>query len=267
MDDKTFNKFRKIIYDYSGISLGAKKKAFVSSRLNKRMRKLEIDDYRDYLKIVVENPSSSEKDHMIDAISTNVTHFFRESDHFDFLSEVVSDRIKKGQRRIRFWSSACSTGEEPYSMAITLLSTVDMTNLDIKILATDISSRVLHTSRRGVYEEEKVVNIPAYIRDKYFESGLNDGGSRVYTTKKMLNNLISFNRINLSNTPYPMKGPFDIIFCRNVLIYFNTAVKSRLIQEFFRLLSPGGYLITGHTESLGSKEFKTVKPSIYLKKK
>ena len=267
MDESTFNKFREIVYQRSGISLGNGKVALVSARVSKRMRALGINDFRKYLKFVTQDKSGEEIVHLLDVISTNVTSFFRESNHFDFLKTAVSEWLAQGQRRFRFWSAACSTGEEPYTMAMTLSETVTGNSVDMKILATDISTRVLDTCRKGAYEGEKLKGIPLIFRERYFKQCRNNNGETLYMVNGALKNLIVFKRLNLSAHPFPMRGPFDVIFCRNVMIYFDNALRSSLLGEMHRLLKPNGYLMVGHSESLTgiASNFRVLKPSIYVK--
>ena len=267
MDKKTFEKFREIVYAKSGISLNDSKVALVTARVGKRMRALGIENHRTYLERVIKDESGEEVVHLLDAISTNVTHFFREANHFSFLESVYREWVKAGQRRFRMWSAACSTGEEPYSMLMTMLSAVDHVNLDLKLLATDISTRVLSASMAGEYTEERIKNVPKNLLHKYFEPR-RAGNEKRYVAKGVLKNYVVFRRLNLNEPPFPMRGPLDIIFCRNVMIYFDNVVRKQLLDEMYRLLKPGGYLMVGHAESLTGivSDFKPVRPSIYVKK-
>ncbi|MBW2123551.1 MAG: protein-glutamate O-methyltransferase, partial [Deltaproteobacteria bacterium] len=265
-DRATFKRFRQIVYEKSGISLGENKEALVAARVGKRMRALSIHDYRSYLERVVQDDKGEEIVHLLDAISTNVTSFFRESDHFDFLKRAVSEWLAHGQRRFRFWSAACSTGEEPYSLAMVLLEAAEGRDIDLRILGTDISTRVLDACRAGVYDEEKIKDVPVTFRGRYFDR-LNEGGAVFYAVKKTLKKMTIFKRLNLAIQPFPMKGPFDAVLCRNVMIYFDNETRGGLVDEIYRLLKHGGYLIIGHAESLMrlTNRFKLLKPSIYVK--
>lgn len=267
MDKKIFEKFREIVYAKSGISLNDSKVALVTARVGKRMRVLGIDNHRDYLERVVKDQSGEEVVHLLDAISTNVTHFFREANHFTFLEEVYKEWVNAGQRRFRIWSAACSTGEEPYSLLMTLLSAVEHRNIDLKLLATDISTRVLSASIAGEYAKDKVKNVPQSLLTKFFDTRVVDGEKK-YVAKGVMKNHVVFRRLNLNEPPFPMRGPLDVIFCRNVMIYFDNSVRTQLLNEMYRLLKPGGYLMVGHAESLTGivSDFKPVKPSIYVKK-
>ena len=267
MDRKVFDAFRALVYERSGITLGENKEALVSARVGKRMRALGISEFSDYLRVVTEDTKGDEVVSLLDAISTNVTSFFRESVHFDFLKNAVGDWIRHGQKRFRFWSAASSTGEEPYSIAMTLLDTAEGRTLDMKILATDISTRVLEKCELATYDQEKVASIPRPLLDRYFESSRKQDKT-YYTAKPSIKNLLTFRRLNLSTPPFPMNGPMDCVFCRNVMIYFDNQVRTRLLSEIYRLLKPGGYLFVGHAESLTGivSDFQTVKPSIYVKR-
>ncbi len=266
MDQSTFNSFRKIVYEKSGISLADSKIALVKARLGKRMRALGIQDHREYLQYVLKDNQDEEIIKLLDVISTNVTSFFRESIHFDVLSQVVTDWVSQGQSRFRFWSAASSTGEEPYSLAMTLLEAFKGRRVDAKILATDISTRVLGHCRNGNYKQEKIESVPLPLRNRYFLQE-REGPTVSYTARPEMKKMVVFKRLNLSTTPFPMSGPLDVVFCRNVMIYFDNKVRMNLLNEITRLLKPGGYLMVGHAESLAGmlSELKTVKPSIYIR--
>ena len=266
MDKNTFNKFRKIVYEKSGITLSVNKEALVEARVGKRMRALGISQHKDYLDYVLSDQSEREFVHLIDAISTNVTSFYREPDHFEFLSEIMTEWIAKGQSRFRLWSAASSTGEEPYTIAITLLEAAKNASVDMKLLATDISTKVLETCLKGTYSEDKVKPVSNALRERYFNKARSNNGKE-YVVKDSLRKFITFRRLNLSTPPYPMSGPLDVIFCRTVMIYFDNVVRKGFLDEASRLLKPGGYLMVGHSESLTSMmcNLKVVRPSIYIK--
>jgi chemotaxis protein methyltransferase CheR len=268
MDKRIFNQLRDIVYKESGISLSDKKEQLVSARIGKRIRALKLAGQKEYLAYLIEDRSGEEMTEFLDVISTNLTSFFREPDHFETLKELFSKWWDKGQSRFRFWSAASSTGEEPYSMAISLLEVLNGRPLDIKILATDISTRTLRHCQHGVYEAKRLETLPRHLRDRYFDA-VQENKEICYQAKDNLKKFISFRHFNLSKFPYPMKGPLDIIFCRNVMIYFDNELKEKLIREFYRLLKPGGYLMIGHSESLTglpSSRFENIRPSVYFKK-
>lgn len=260
-DKEIFDRIRELVYKKSGIKLDASKESLIRARVGKRMRTLGISNHTEYLKQVIENNDESEIIHLLDAISTNVTSFFRDIDHFNLLRVLLKEWVSSGQKRFRIWSSACSSGEEPYSIAMTILDSIGI-SFDTKILATDISTKVLDKAQNGIYESEKIRQVPENFIEKYFERIDNS-----YKIKPVLKNMIVFKRLNLSETPFPMQGPMDVIFCRNVMIYFDYNTRRRLINEIYRLLKPNGYLFVGHAESLIglTNGFKTIKPSVYLK--
>ncbi|HOX06989.1 MAG TPA: protein-glutamate O-methyltransferase CheR [Planctomycetota bacterium] len=266
MEAKVFEAFRDLIYERSGITLRDGKESLVQARVGKRMRALGLDDHRQYLELVTGDESGEEVVQLLDAISTNVTKFFREPEHFEFLARVVGEWLRAGQRRFRFWSAASSTGEEPYTMAMTLLETPGAAGTDMKLLATDISTRVLEKAQAGEYGIDKLGEVPGRMLDRWF-TRMRDGEGNRYRVKDELRRMIVFRRMNLSTPPFPMQGPLDVIFCRNVMIYFDNDVRRRLLADMYRLLKPGGYLMVGHAESLTGmvSEFRTVVPSIYVK--
>jgi chemotaxis protein methyltransferase CheR len=179
---------------------------------------------------------------------------------------MVKEWEASGQRRMRFWSAACSTGEEPYSMCITILEALGE-NYNARILATDISTRALAAAQHGAYEKDKIKQVPGILAERYFSMS-SESDEVCYMAKPVLKNMVVFKRLNLSVPPFPMRGPLDIVFCRNVMIYFDNRVRHGLLSEIYRILKPQGYLMVGHSESLVGiiKGFKAVQPSIYMKK-
>jgi chemotaxis protein methyltransferase CheR len=216
--------------------------------------------------------SKEELVQLLDVISTNVTNFFREKEHFDYISQRFRLCLNEGQRRFRFWSAGCSSGQEPYTLAIVLSdvlyrSKVNSSGIDIKILATDISTNVLNKAVEGKYAEKLLGDMPRALLNRYFIPTVNDDRSKTYQIRDDLKRMLVYKRLNLSKPPFPMRGPMDAIFCRNTMIYFDNTVRQRLIDEFNRLVKPGGLLIVGHSESLtGFKsDFGAISPSIYEK--
>lgn len=268
MDSKTFQKFREIVYKNSGISLNESKKSMVSYRIAKRMRVLNMTDPKQYLRYLTRDKSGGEIIRFLDVISTNVTSFFREHEHFEFLGEVVSEWINKGKKKIRIWSAASSTGEEPYSIAMTVLVASSVKNIDIKILATDISTEALIKAQAGKYEAEIMEKVPQSLKRKFFFTK-EEEDETFYIARDFLKRLIIFRRLNLSKTPFKMRGQLDVVFCRNVMIYFDEKVRSKLVSEIYRLLKTDGYLFTGLAESLTTlnTDFKCIRPSIHKKYK
>ncbi len=265
MKKSTFRKIREIVYENSGISLSEKKYALVQARIAKRLRFLNLDSYEDYIDYVSGDRHEEEIINLLNVISTNTTSFFREADHFEVMSQAICKWLSEGQKKFRFWSAASSTGEEPYSMAIVLHEIFNGKEVDFKILATDISMEALECCRNGIYSEEKLEPLSRAQKDRHFIRE-NDGDKTFFRIRDELKKDITFARLNLSKPPFPMKGPFDVIFCRNVMIYFDRRVRQGLINEIGRLLRPDGYLLIGHSETLMSLEnsFTTLRPSVYM---
>ncbi|MBN2808704.1 MAG: protein-glutamate O-methyltransferase [Deltaproteobacteria bacterium] len=270
ISDKEFVRFCEFVYKRCGISLSENKRDLVHSRLAKRLRSLGLDNYDDYFKLLYEGPDNEvEIVNLLDAISTNVTYFFREDKHFDFLVSTFIPELEAAKKRehgkkIRIWSAGCSTGEEPYSLAITFAENIALADHDFRILATDLSTNVLAHARKGVYDKERLRNVSGNMLRKYF-TGSRDG-SRFKVDDKLAA-YIKFARLNLMHA-FPFKGHFDCIFCRNVMIYFDRPTQAELVNKFSAFLNPGGYLMIGHSESLTNVEHNLiyVQPSLYRKK-
>lgn len=265
LDQGTFERIRDIVYARSGIVLKDDKATLVAGRLGKRLRDLGLNAPSDYLRYLESDVSGQELTNLLDAISTNVTYFFREPDHFDLISQLHSRWVAAGQRRFRYWSAASSSGEEPYTLAMTLHS-LGVDKLNLKILATDISTSILERAIAGVYPAKAVAEIPPQLLMRYF-SKLGSGLDASYEVKDELRALLTFRHLNLAIFPSPLHGPLDMILCRNVMIYFDQALRSKLVNEFARLLKPGGCLIISHSESLVGidVDLKMVRPSVYVK--
>jgi chemotaxis protein methyltransferase CheR len=263
-----FERFRKLIYDESGITLSDQKRTLLVSRLSKRLRDLGLSTFSEYYDRVMEDATRDEFTRMLDLISTNKTDFFRESNHFDFLRDRILPELED-VKRIRIWSSACSTGEEPYTIAITLYEGVqDPAQWEFKILASDLSTRVLAKAATGIYETDRVKNIPEDVVRRHFLRGRGDRAGFV-KVKPHLAAIIRFRRLNLMDDHYPIKNPLDLIFCRNVMIYFDRPTQEQLVNKFHRYLKPGGYLFIGHSESLHwiRHPFRSLAPTIYRKER
>lgn len=271
MTDRDFERIKHLAKQRSGIELGEHKKEMIYSRIVRRIRTLGMTDFNRYLQFLEENPEA-ELTNFINAITTNLTSFFRESHHFDYLKNTVIPELlqkKKSNRRIRIWSAGCSTGEEPYSIAMTLHDNLGHERWDTRILATDLDTNVLAHGRAGVYSKERIGNMDAQLVKKYFTSNTaKDSGDETMETSDTLKSLIKFNHLNLLGE-WPMKGKFDIIFCRNVVIYFSKDTQRELFDRYANLLEPNGYLFIGHSESLHgvSQRFESVGRTIYRKVK
>jgi chemotaxis protein methyltransferase CheR len=263
---KEYEQFRALIYQECGINLNDSKQTMLVSRLSKRLRTLELDSFQDYYDLIKGQTDGDEFTLLLDLVSTNKTDFFREPKHFDYLREQIIP-ILQSTRRIRIWSSASSSGEEPYTIAMTLYDAVaDPERWDFKILASDISTRVLARAACGVYEEERVRALPKEVVERHFLKGVGDRAGMV-KVKPHLAQMVRFRRINLMDDTYPIKTPLDLIFCRNVMIYFDRSTQAELVAKFYRYLKPGGCLFIGHSESLQrlDQPFVSVAPTIYRK--
>jgi chemotaxis protein methyltransferase CheR len=251
-DDDVFIKFKELIYQEAGIKLTDLKKALIQARLSKRLRFLGIPSYRDYYRYLIDN-YNDEKIEFINAITTNKTEFFREGKHFEFMRDFCLPEFdSRGKKTIKIWSAGCSTGEEAYSIAITLREYYPAgKSPEIKILATDIDTNVLEKAFTGVYTLEQVKDIDVSVMKKYFLRGTGDNEG-LFRVKDEIRNMILFRRLNLLDDAYPMKGKFDIMFCRNVIIYFDRPTQKDLFEKFSHYLDDDGYLFIGHSENLTS---------------
>lgn len=273
ISDKEYNLLVALIYDRSGINLGSNKKELVKARLNKRIKALNLNTFKEYYEYVVKPEGEDELVEMLNAISTNVTSFFRENSHFDFMTkkalpEIVERKTKSGEKRIRIWSSACSTGEEVYTILITVLEYIkDPRGWDIKVLGTDISTKALALARNGVYDKEKISNIPGLLVSKYFDIH-EEKGEKYYKVKEEVQRMGMFTRLNLMDKVFPFRNKIDIIFCRNVMIYFDKQTQTEVVKKFEKYLDEGGYLFIGHSESLigmDIKKLKCMQTAVYKK--
>ena len=261
-----FNVLRNISNEHSGIIVTDDKFDMFYSRLVKRVRKLNLSSFKDYCWYLEKNPDQ-EFIEFINAITTNLTAFFRENHHFEYLRSTVIPEILKSNcasRRVRAWSAGCSTGEEAYSIAMTLLESVPK-GWDVKILATDLDTNVLATASSGVYTSERVEGIGKEQLKRWFKQGKNAQQNRVLV-KPELQQIIHFKQLNLMGD-WPMKGPFDFIFCRNVIIYFDRETKQKLADRYAGLIKSGSRLFLGHSESLHqfSTSFELQGNTIYCK--
>lgn len=268
LTDSQFNRISKLVKKKCGINLHVGKKQLVKARLNKRLRELDLPNFEQYLSFLEHDRTGNELVSMLDAISTNLTNFFRESDHFDHLRTVILPRIlQQGKsRRIRIWSAGCSSGEEPYTIGITLMEVIpNIGAWDVRILATDLSTKVLQRAGQGIYAEARLQDMPKMLIQRYFRK-IQSGDEKLYQASDALRGLVTFARLNLMEH-WPMRGPFDVIFCRNVMIYFDKATQGKLVNRYWDLLGPGGTMLLGHSESLtGTKhKFHYIQPTIYEK--
>ena len=263
MENAVFQRFCAHAHQQAGIALGPTKEALVTARVGKRMRALGLEDERSYLDYLESDQTGEELIQFLDVISTNHTAFFREPDHFDTLRTILLEWKNAGLQRLRIWSAASSTGEEPYSIVMTVRDVLGDADIDFKVLATDISTRVLASAQQGVYSADKLTAIPRPLLSRYFQREGSD--PETYRVRDQVKQQVVFRRLNLSQPPFPMRGPLDIIFCRNVLIYFDLPVRQRLMLAMQELLRPGGWLFLGHTETMTGidTDFRLSRPSVF----
>jgi chemotaxis protein methyltransferase CheR len=259
-----FDRIRKLLHDLCGINLVPGKEGLVKTRLTKRLRSLRLGSFEAYLKHLEQNPD--EITTMVDFLTTNKTGFFREIHHFNYLRDHFLPAFKARPCRMRCWSAGCSSGEEPYSLAILLREEIPQSSQsDLRILATDISTRMLQRAKEAVYEDDVIQDVPPLWRQKYFEF-MTAREARLYQVRADIRQMVRLARLNLMDC-WPMKGPFDVIFCRNVMIYFDKPTQERLVRRFWDLLAPGGLLLVGHSESLTTfpHNFHYAQPAVYVR--
>jgi len=272
LGDAEFAFLRDFVYQHLGIALSEQKRQLVQGRLARRLRALGLPNYAAYCQLLCDDPEG-ELGELASVISTNVTSFFRENHHYELLEKELLPRWLEHKRRagdrLRIWSAGCSSGEEPYAIAMVLAEAMEKAGshgVDAKVLATDLSPQVLEIARNGVYPLDKLDGISEERRHRWMlrGSGRNEGYACVHPR---LRELVTVQRLNLLHD-WPMRGPFDAIFCRNVVIYFDTPTKQRLFSRYAALLPAGGYLFLGHSESMHgiSSDFDLVGRTTYRKR-
>ena len=268
-----FQKFQALIYAETGIWLGSSKTALLCGRLFRRLRALEISSLESYYECVSRPDQHEERARMIDAITTNETRFYREPRQFEFLVQRVFPRWQAGaerglrRRRVRIWSAGCSSGEEPYTVAMLLARSFPVEQgWDVQLLATDISNRVLEKARKGIYPIARAAELPDDLLRSFMLRGMAERQGEM-KVKVEIQQMVDFRRLNLDQESELLEGPFDAIFCRNVLIYFDTASKRRVVANLVRHLMADGYLFVGHAENLNSvsSQLRSLEPTIYVK--
>ncbi len=269
MRDSEYDFIRNLVYERSRIQLGSDKRELVSARLGKRLRATSLSSITDYCTLLQGPKAEEELSHLIDAISTNHTFFFREASHFDFIrQQVVPEMLArhKTERWPRFyaWSAASSSGEEGYSLAITLSECLQNTGWGWHIEATDISHRILAKAEAGIYREDVVGKMPPAMVKACFQRGIGPQEGN-YRVKPALRQGLSFHQLNLLEGEPPFRDPFHVIFCRNVMIYFDRQTQEELVNKLTRRLVPGGYLLVGHSESLTGirHSLQMIRPATY----
>jgi chemotaxis protein methyltransferase CheR len=269
LDDRSFARFRALIHREAGIALADGKRALLVSRLGRRLRDLGVPSFAAYFELVLADPAELVR--MLDAVCTNETQFFREPRKFELLAGPLCDawlaeaNAGRRPRRARVWSAACSTGEEPYSLAMVLLDRLAPAGWTVEIMATDLSTRALAHARRGIWRLDRTAGIPVRLRDTWFLAGTGPQAGNAKAGPE-LRDVVRFARVNLADPDaWPPGDPFDAVFCRNVLIYFDRATRVRTLSALARRIAPGGWLFLGHAESLTGTGLglTSVMPAVY----
>ncbi len=265
-----FRRLSRFINEISGIKMSAAKKAMVEGRLRRRVRNLGFSDFRDYCHFVFDGGGLEQEGvHIIDAVTTNKTEFFREPEHFRILAEMVLPRlVASGRLRpVKVWSAACSTGAEPYTLAMVLSEFAEgHGDFDYEILATDLCTEVLETAIIGIYPEDMVEPVPKSLRPRCLLRA-RDRDSRQVRIAPELRHKVRFLHMNLMDEDYPVRGPFDVIFCRNVLIYFDKPTQELVLSRLCHHLAPGGILFIGHSETVAGLDLplRPIAPTVFIK--
>ena len=260
--DETLADFQRLVLKYTGIELAESKRSMIINRFTRRLIALNIDSFEDYIKIISKT-GHPEHIEFIDAITTNLTFFFRESQHFDVLGNVVLPRLineDRSDKPIRIWSAGCSSGQEPYSIAMTIMNTLNVSKIPVKILCTDIHSKLVDTARLGKYNKEQLRGLSRSQIHQWFK----ETDDNLWQVDSVLRKMLYCKRLNLFG-PWPIHRGVDIIMCRNVLIYFNTEYQRRLLSGFASLQDPGSFLFLGHSETLDgfTRMYKRVDNTVY----
>lgn len=269
LSDRDFSRFCQLVHRHAGIHLTPQKKELVRARLLKILRQRGLTSFQDYYELLIGDSSGAELTCLLDTLSTNQTAFWREPMHFQFLVQEVLPAWPRNRRRplqANLWSAGCSSGEEPYTLAIVMAATFPGEDLSrVKIYASDLNTRVLAQAEQGIYPFARVAPLPSEWQRQFFQKGIRQRQGFV-RVKPEVRRLVKFFHFNLMD-PFPFKEELDIIFCRNVMIYFERETQARLVEKFYRCLRPGGYFFIGHSESLCNHQhrFRYIKPTIYRK--
>ncbi len=268
--DEEFKLIRDLIYKNIGINLTEEKRSLVNGRLQKILRKLNLKTFKEYYDFLINDKSGEALSELANVISTNHTFFGREIDHFEYFVDVVLPEIEERAKKtnsydIRIWSAGCSSGEEPYTLVMLMMEYFgkDYYKWQAGVLATDISLTVLEKAKRGIYPDERVQPLPDIFKQKYFKHLPSGEWGIIDTVKRE----VTYRRFNLMNETFPFKKPFDVIFCRNVMIYFDNPTREKLVDKFYKFTSYNGYLFIGHSETLSrtATKYKYIKPAVYKK--
>lgn len=271
LSDGEFRALSSLVEGELGIKMPPAKKTLLESRLQKRLRALNLASYAEYCDMLFNRGGmETELVHMLDLVTTNKTDFFREEHHFEFLANSALERMVRATGpKVSIWSAGCSTGEEPYTLAMVLSEFARSRpgmGFDYAITATDISTRVLEAASRGIYQEDRIAPVPAELKRRYFLRS-RDSSKALVRVAPELRARVAFSRVNLMDETYPVEGPFDAIFCRNVIIYFDKPTQERLFAKFCEYLKPGGFIFIGHSETLSGIDLplRKVATSVYEK--
>jgi chemotaxis protein methyltransferase CheR len=271
MTDDDFRKLGSYVYEELGIKMPYPKKIMLQSRLQKRLVDLKMNSFKDYIDFALSKEGEEDEIiKMIDLITTNKTDFFRESSHFDYLTETALPEICSGRaprKTIKIWSAGCSSGEEPYTIAIVLMEYLQKyPDLDFSIFATDISLRILQKAATSIYPEERISDIPLALKRKYFLKSKDQSNKTVRLVPE-IRSKVNFQRLNFMDSNYPVDSEFDIIFCRNVLIYFDRDTQQQVITKLASKLVFDGFFFLGHSESITNMKvpLRQIKPTIFRK--
>jgi len=270
INEREFNTIREIVYKNFGINLTEEKKSLVTARLYKYLKESDFGNFSDYCEHLRADKTGNALNELVNRITTNFTYFYRENAHFDFfVSSILPGTIKRleaeNSNDIRIWCAGCATGEEPYTLAISMLEFFgNRYHLwDAGVLATDISENALRKATAGIYSDDSLRKVPSRIKKKYFRQ-LDSGHWQI---SEKVQREVLFRRLNLMNKKFPFKKPFHAIFCRNVMIYFDQPTRANIIRKFHDFLTPNGYLVVSHSESLGRSQdlYRYVMPGVYQK--
>ncbi len=266
MDNETYEKLTAIIYRESGIVFPLEKKTLLVSRLRRRLTALRLSTEEEYLSALQIDRTGEEITRLVDVVSTNVTHFYREPEQFQQLREIIQKYRAEGKREIKIWCAAASSGEEPYTIAFEVMDEIDTNSQSVRILASDICTKVLGEAVQGTYPEHLIGKVPHEIRERHMEP-CDQGGIATWRVRPHITRHIMFKRLNLVKFPYPLRGGIDIIFCRNVMIYFDVATRKKVVAEMGRLLAPGGFLFLSQTENLLGIDHKLERAGVSIYRK
>jgi len=270
ISDKEFDSLRSLIKRHFGININEQKRTLLAVRLQKLLQAQGFKTFGEYYNYLIRDSSPDKLHELVNRISTNFSIFFRENNHFDYFSETVLPLIverqeKRNSKNIRIWSAGCSTGEEPYTIVMLMLEFFGMEYAmwNAGVLATDISTRALKKAMRGIYSQDKTRHVPAGLKKKFF----NKAGEGKLVINETIRNNVTFRRLNLMEPTFPFKKKFHIIFCRNVMIYFNQQTRNNLARKFHHVSEPGSFLFIGHSETLDTSQtlYKYVMPSTYVR--